>query len=652
MSTAPQFHYTNQLPHPADGIHSTQELGAIYTPEKTIFRVWAPTATRLTLHLYEAPHGGIPNQMAMHRLPDGCWEASLPGDWVGLYYTYRAEGLDPRFDPDRELLDPYARCITGHGGRSIVVHDTTPVADRPDLPLSQAILYELHLRDFTIDPDSGIQRRGKYLGLTEEATHLVGRRDIATGLAHLLDLGVTVVQLMPIQAFHSHKSEDGYGWGYDVVHHYSPDGWYATERFDARRVSEVKRMVDTLHRHGLRVTMDVVFNHTFESTDEQRIYSFEGLVPGYYYRIRHDGTYWNGSGVGNEFRTEAPMARRYILDTLRHWVTEYKIDGFRFDLLGLIDHETLREIVRSLRDIDPGILIYGEPWAGGTSAIEVVHKGRQRGHGWAVFNDHYRDALKGNVFDARETGFLQSGRHVEWVKAGLRGAVDDFADTPLESINYVECHDNHTLWDRLLISTIDDPRILPEDRQAMVRLAAFLLFTAQGIPFLQTGQASLRTKNGDHNSYDKPDPVNMVRWERKAAHLDLQTYHRELIALRRNHPLLRMESAVEVRRGLLFLDDHFGLPVPPGCLAYQIEDLSGQDSWTRALALVNANPHRQRLPWREGKWKVHVFGQVASRSPLPLAEPLTGLDLATSTLEVEGRSAILLAEWRSPFPLS
>lgn len=646
MSTARQFHSSNQLSHPADGIVTTRELGAIYAPAQTLFRVWAPTASRVTLHLYESPFGGTANLVSMRKFPDGCWEATLPGDWKGIYYTYTAAGDDPRFDPERELLDPYARCVTGHAGRAIVVHDTTPVADRPSLPLSDAILYELHLRDFTIDPDAGVQRRGKYLGLAEEATHLTHRRDIATGLAHLLDLGVTVVQLMPIHEFHSLESDDAYGWGYDVVHHQSPDGWYATERYDARRVSEVKRMIDALHRHGLRVTLDVVFNHTYESVLEQRIYSFDGLVPGYYYRLRHDGTYWNGSGVGNEFRTEAPMVRRYLLDTLRYWVTEYKVDGFRFDLLGLIDHETLREIVRTLRAIDPGILIYGEPWAGGTSAIEVVHKGRQRGHGWAVFNDHYRDALKGNVFDARATGFLQSGRHAERVKAGIRGAIDDFAETPLESINYVECHDNHTLWDRLLISTIDDVAVSPDDRRAMAKLAAFLLLTSQGIPFLQTGQACLRTKHGDHNSYDKPDSVNMIRWALKAAHQDVHAYYRELIALRRAHPLFRMETAEEVRRGVLFLDDHFGMSVPPGCLAYQIEDHTGHDSWRRALLLVNANPRAVALPLREGNWEAYVVGPRASRTPLPGHDRL----LTGPTLQVEGRCAVLLGESRPPSP--
>jgi pullulanase len=644
MSTAPHFHATNQLPHPADGIVSKRELGAIYDPARTVFRVWAPTADRLTLNLYESPSGGRPNLVAMRRLDDGCWETVLWGDWQGIYYTYTAAGSDPRFDPERELLDPYARCVTGHRGRAIVVNERTPVADRPTFPVTEAIIYEMHLRDFTIDPDSGIQRRGKYLGLTEAGTHLTGRSDITTGLDHLLELGVNVVQLMPIMEFHSNEAEDEYGWGYDVVHHHSPDGWFATVRHDARRVTEVKQLVDTLHRHGLRVTLDVVFNHTFESTREDRVYSFEGLVPGYYYRMRPDGTYWNGSGVGNEFRTEAPMVRRYLLDTLRHWVNEYKIDGFRFDLLGLIDYETLQMIVRELRAIDPEILIYGEPWAGGSSAIEIVHKGRQRGHGWAVFNDHFRDAMKGNVFDARETGFIQAGRYGDQVRAGIAGAVDDFADTPSESINYVECHDNHTLWDRLAISTIDDSRVTPDDRRAMCRLAAVLLMTSQGIPFIQTGQAFLRTKFGDHNSYDKPDAVNMIRWRQKAENYDIFLYYRELIALRKAHPLFRLATAAEVRQALTFLDDQSGYTLPHGCVGWITEDVTGRDTWQRALVLVNPHPRPVQIPLPPGDWQLFVDGHRAGALP----RATTGRQWHGPTITIARRSALVLAELKHP----
>lgn len=576
----------------------------------------------------------------MTKLEDGCWELAAEGNQLGAYYTYSAKGNDPQFDGSRELLDPYARAVTNHDGRSMVVHDETPVADRPTFPISEAVIYEMHLRDFTIDPDSGVQRRGKYLGLTEEGTHLSGRLDVTTGLDHLVELGVNVVQLLPIGEFHNNKSEDQYGWGYDVVHHFSPEGWYASERFDARRIGEVKRMIDALHRRGIRVTLDVVFNHTFEAVDLGRVYSFDGLVPGYYYRLKQDGSYWNGSGVGNEFRTEAPMVRRYIIDCLRHWVTEYKVDGFRFDLLGLIDRETLRQIAAELRAIDPNLLIYGEPWAGGSTPIEITWKGTQRGQGWSVFNDHYRDALKGNVFNARETGFSQSGNHVHGVKLGVCGAIDDFSDSPIETINYVECHDNHTLWDRLKISTADDARITNADCRAMDKLVAAVLFTSQGIPFIQAGQEFLRTKDGDHNSYNKPDSVNMIRWREKLEHRDVYEYYQGLIALRRAHPLFRLETAAQVRSAMKFLDDHLGLPVPTGCLAYLIEDVTGQDDWSRALVLLNASARLVEMQIPKGNWKVFADNREAGVTPLRFGAQLVTDKRAT----ISPRSALILGE--------
>lgn len=633
---------TPPLPHPADEVYSSQPLGALYSSTQTTFRVWAPTADKVTLNLYQSPTGGDAKYVSMNKLEDGCWETVIKGDQLGVYYTYSAAGKDARFDASRELLDPYAQAVTNHDGRSIVVHDETPVADRPNFPISEAVIYEMHIRDFTIDPDSGIQRRGKYLGVVESDTHLTGRQDITTGLEHLVQLGVNVVQLLPLGEFHNQKSEDQYGWGYDVVHHFSPEGWYATERFDARRVSEVKRMVDALHRRGIRVTLDVVFNHTFEAVDLGRVYSFEGLVPGYYYRLKQDGSYWNGSGVGNEFRTEAPMVRRYILDCLKHWVTEYKIDGFRFDLMGLIDRETLRQIAKELRAIDPNLMIYGEPWAGGSTPIEITWKGTQRGQGWSVFNDHYRDALKGNVFNARETGFAQSGHHIHGVKLGIRGAIDDFSDSPLEAINYVECHDNHTLWDRLKISTADDARITDADRRAMSKLAAAAVFTSQGVPFIQAGQEFLRTKGGDHNSYNKPDAVNMIRWRDKLEHRDIYDYYQGLIALRRAHPLFRLETAEQVRRAVWFLDDQLGLPVPQGCVAFVIEDVTELDDWSRALVVLNASVRLVELHIPKGSWQ--VFGDSKEIEVLPLR--LSATLVSESQASVAPRSALILGEAR------
>ena len=333
------------------------------------------------------------------------------------------------------------------------------------------------------------------------------------------------------------------------------------------------------------------------------------------------------------------MARRYILDCLKHWVTEYKVDGFRFDLLGLIDRETIGLIVEELRALDPQLLIYGEPWAGGATPIEIIHKGAQRGQGWAVFNDHFRDALKGNVFNARTGGFVQTGGNLPAVKRGLIGALDDFTDSPLETINYVECHDNHTLWDRLYISTADNAEVTDTDRRAMDKLAAVLLLTAQGIPFLHAGQEFLRSKGGHHNSYDKPDALNMIRWQKKAENYDVFDYYRGLIALRRAHPLFRQENAKELRNSLKYFDENLHLPVPAGCLAFQLEDIAGQDEWSRALVLVNPQPQLHAFIIPVGNWQVYADAQRSAINPL-------GQSITTAEISVAPRSALLLGERR------
>jgi pullulanase len=356
--------------------------------------------------------------------------------------------------------------------------------------------------------------------------------------------------------------------------------------------------------------------------------------------LKTDGTYWNGSGTGNEFRSEAPMARRYILDCLKHWVTEYKVDGFRFDLLGLTDRETVELIVSELRALEPGLLLYGEPWAGGDSPIELTVKGMQRGQGWAVFNNHLRDAVKGQVFEARARGFIQDGSHVDGIKRGMRAALEDFTDAPTETINYIECHDNHTLWDRLLISTIDDASINAEDRRAMAKLGAIILLTAQGVPFIHAGQEFLRTKGGDHNSYNKPDAVNMIRWAQKAENHDVYEYYRGLIALRRAHPMLRMATAAAVREGVKFLDDDSGLRVPEGCLAVQFTDTIGTDEWTRALLLVNPRRALTQFVVPAGEWWLAVDDARCYAQPQPYRIN------AANTVTLDGYGARLLVELR------
>jgi pullulanase len=627
----------SQASHPADKYYSEQPLGAIYSPESTTFRVFAPTADALKLNLYPCPVGGEKRALDLKRNADGTWEGKVEGDLKNSYYTYSAAGPDPGFHPERELPDPYGECVTACDGRTVIVSDHTPIAPRPNFPAQDAIIYEMHLRDFTADPDSGVQQRGKYLGLTETGTRLTAHPEIKTGLDHLTELGVNTVQIMPFNEFASDELHDKYGWGYDAALYNTPDGWYATERLDGSRVKETKQMVDSLHKRGIRVVMDMVLNHTDDGL-RKRAGAFEGLVPGYYYRRRPDGSNFDGSGCGNEIRSEAPMVRRFIKDSVKHWVKNYQIDGFRFDLMGLMDKQTMTELTKELHSVDPNLLIYGEPWAAGETPIEVTGKGSQKGLGFGVFNDNFRDSLKGSVFRPEEQGYIQNGGKVDAIRKGIAGSIDDFAAAPVETINYVECHDNHTLWDRLVNSTKSDSSVSDADRKAMDKLAAAVLLTSQGIPFFQSGQEMLRTKHGDDNSYDKPDSVNMIRWNQKLQNKDVVDYYGGLVSLRKAHPMFHLATADEVRKSLKFLSN-----LPNGAIGYSLTDPTGKDSWGRSTVLFNPSASAIQVQIPAGQWQLFVDGSKAGNSPIAgSAATLSG-----TTVKVPPRTAVVLGEKRS-----
>ncbi|KPL19128.1 MAG: hypothetical protein AMJ92_04465 [candidate division Zixibacteria bacterium SM23_81] len=615
---------------------SDMPMGAIVSTQGTLFRVFAPTASQVQVLLYEQAVGGEARVVDMSPAANGLWEVTVQEDLRGIYYTLKAQGGDPRFDLQRELIDPYSQCNTAHNGRGLILHDETPVADGPQFGIDEAIVYELHIRDFTIDEHSGIQHKGKYLGLTEEGTTMPGNSEIKTGLDHLLELGVNAVQIMPIQDFENDESRDAYNWGYMPVHFNSPDGWYATQRFGPARVEEFKRLVDALHRNGIKVVMDVVYNHTAE-TSPAKIFSFNGLVPGYYYRLKEDGSYWNGSGTGNECRSEAPMVRKFILDSVEYWVKHYKVDGFRFDLMGLIDLETMVQLTQKLRAIDPNLLIHGEPWAAGQTPITPTVKGTQRGRGFSVFGDHFRDAIKGGVFDLNP-GYVQAGINIDRVKKGIQGSINDFTDSPLETLNYVACHDNRTFWDRLKITTERQADISDADRIRMDKMGAVLVLTSQGIPFIHSGQEMLRTKGGDYNSYNKPDAVNKIRWQWKVDHRDVFDYYRGLIALRKAHPIFRMKIRQEVLDNLKFFDDHLGIPVPPRCIAYRLTKGSSGDAWSQVILLFNPNEGRMTFSLPKGKWVVTVDEDEAGENPVKTGSRV----FSKGKARVPGRSAMVM----------
>jgi pullulanase len=418
------------------------------------------------------------------------------------------------------------------------------------------------------------------------------------------------------------------------VHFNTPEGSYASTPIGPARVVEAKRMIDALHAAGLKVVLDVVYNHTAERPESP--WSFDGFAPGYYYRLRADGTRWNGSGTGNEFRTEAPMARRFLFESLAHWLREYRVDGFRFDLLGLLDLETVRHLGERLRGLKPDLLLYGEPWTGGASPVSGIVKGGQRGLGFALFNDHFRDAVKGNLGPGRG-GWLLDGGSIGDLRRGLEGSVNDFTDTPLESVNYVECHDNHTLWDRLRLLAAGRADL---DSSALVRLhrlAGALVLLARGLPFLHAGQEFLRTKGGVENSYDGGDAVNAIDWRRKAEFADVVRWYRGLVRLRLAHPLLRRSPGPHDPADWSWLEAVTGEATPPGVVAALLGRGPTDDAWSEALLAFHAGADGVRLALPPGDWRVVVDGDVVRDAPLD------GLSIASGAFAIPPRSAIVLA---------
>lgn len=574
-------------------------LGAQTSSEWTEFTVFAPHADSAWVVLYDRPTGVAGRtELSLQAAGRGLWRTRVPGDLEGRFYTYRFEG--PLHDATREWTDPCAINTVDSGRRARI---TDPVrCNPPDWerlrsgpPLESpvdAVICELHVRDFTIDPSSGARHRGTYLGFGEPGTRVPDDRAIATGLDHLADLGVTHVQLLPVHDHANEETSGTYDWGYMTQCFLSPEGMYASSPFDESRVREFKALVAALHDHGLGVVMDVVYNHADPSS------SFESVAPGYYYRMLPDGSLANGSGCGNEFRTEAPMARKFLIDSLAYWVREYGVDGFRFDLMALLDRETMVLAEQRLRSLKPGILLYGEPWMAGPSPLaSPTHKEAVRGTGIGAFNDDFRNAIKGPP-DHGEMGFIQHGHHRDVLERGIAGMAGSWPDHPAQVINYMTCHDNLVLYDKLLLSR---PGATEDEILAMMRIGYLILLTSQGVPFVHGGEEFARTKGGDANSYRSPDSVNRIDWTLKRRNFVLHRYVRALIALRRAHPLFRLRSHQESEERIDFLHTPRHEAV-----AYTIEG-SGVpgETWSRACVLLNSHPTEPvefALP--PGIWKI------------------------------------------------
>ena len=608
-------------------VYTGNDLGAVYSPKMTRFKVWAPEAESVKLNLYKQGEGdNLIDQHIMKKSANGTYVFEKQGDCNGIYYTYTVVN----HGEEQEAVDPYTKAAGVNGQRGMVINlaKTNPQGFEMDgyrnpEHITDAIIYEGSVRDFTMDESSGVFHNGKFLGLTEaNTTNHFGE---ATALDYISGLGVTHVQILPAFDFETvdEKNQKAqYNWGYDPDNYNVPEGSYAVSPYDgAVRIQETKQMVLALHSRGIGVIMDVVFNHTYRRDDS----NLQKIVPGYYYRSDETG-YTNGSGCGNEVASDRPMVQKLIVDSLIYWAKEYHIDGFRFDLMGVLDIDTMNVIAERLKEIRPDIYLYGEGWNGGPSSLaeekRAFKASAKKMPGIGMFNDDIRDTIKGSVFYDDHLGFVNGGTHLEnALRYGITGAVahpqvdydaygsKPWAKEPGQSINYVSCHDNYTLWDKLSVSC---PEASEEKKKAMNRLCAAIVFTSQGVPFIQAGEEFLRSKplpekkGFAENSYNMPDAVNSIKWDNIHEYPDMIAYYKGLMALRKAHPVFRMQSEAEMTQNLCFLSD-----TPENVVAYLLKGKGADDTPENILVIFNGNDEEILYNLPEGKWKILVDDKTA-----------------------------------------
>jgi len=576
-----------------------------YSPRQTTFKLNAPK--KPTLRIYEAGRGGNAiKKIKMKQTAENVWEATVSGDLKGKFYT---------FDIGRgETPGVFAKAvgINGHRGAIIDMQTTNPNGWNSDHRLAlkspaDLIIYEMHHRDFSIDPSSGLVNKGKFLALTEQKA-----------IRHLKELGINAVHILPSFDFASideaNTTTPQYNWGYDPQNYNVPEGSYS---FDAeqptRRILEFKQMVQALHKAGIRVILDVVYNHTFDIEGG----NFDRTFPMAYYRYTADGKPSNGSGCGNETASEKPLMRQFMLESMKYWADEYHIDGFRVDLMGIHDIETMNLIRKELSSIDPNIFIYGEGWTAGTCAYPT-EKLALKAHikqmpGIAAFSDEIRDALRGPFSDDKQASFLGGiAGFEESIKAGIAGMIahpqvdytkvnytkEPWANEPTQMIAYVSCHDDMCLVDRLKAS-IPEAAYDMEEVIRLDQLAQTVVFTSQGIPFMLSGEEMLRDKKGVHNSFNSPDEINHLDWNNLKKYPQVFAYYKGLIQMRKSHPAFRLGSAELVRKHLEFL------PTQQDCLvAFRLKNHAGGDKWNNIYVVLNGNTDLQSVNIPKGKYTI------------------------------------------------
>ena len=626
--------------------YTGQDLGASWSQEKTTFRLWAPTAKSVSVNLYHGGTAGTDDRITslpMRYDTQGTWLVEKSGNLNGVYYTYQVEVGGQSV----EVCDPYARTTGVNGHRSMVIdlaaenpagwdQDQDPNAG---LSMTDAVLYELHVRDLSMDRSSRIRNKGKFLGVLESGTTKGGH---PTGLNHIKSLGITHLHLLPVFDFGSVDESDisgkQFNWGYDPVNFNVPEGSYSSDPYHgAVRVREMKQMVKGLHDNGISVVMDVVYNHVYR-TDE---FCFNRIVPGYFSRISGNGKISDGSCCGNDTASERSMVKKYIVDSVNYWADEYHIDGFRFDLVGLIDTETIQEIMATVHEKHPNVIFYGEGWSMATGVTKPGYKMtvQHNSHlvpGFAFFSDTLRDLMRGSVFDNTLPGYVTGAHYNPSTLNECFMGVPVWAANPEQSINYVSCHDNNTLLDRITLAVPEAPMA---QRVKMNCLAAAFSILSQGVPFFQAGEELLRTKPAkvgkfDHNSYKSPDNVNSIKWNTLDDPLYQTTleYYKGLLAFRKAHPLLRMHKKDEVWEHIRPIRTN-----NPHVASYLLEDDN-----ERLFVVFNADSQAVSQPLPEGSWQVHIRDDRAGTNAL---ESLAGV------VKVAPLSTTVLSQKMPPKPV-
>ena len=605
-------------------VYQGTDLGLTYSKTASSFRIWSPTATAAELILYKEGLGGVSlKTIELTSGINGTWVTKLPGNLKGIFYTFRVK-INNAWS--NELPDPYAKAVGVNGKRAMVVDlkETNPAGWTADKSpafssgnkATDAVIYELHIRDASIDENSGIKNKGKFLGLTEKGTK--NKEGLSTGLDHLKALGVTHIHLLPFFDYssvdESKPEKKQYNWGYDPLNYNAPEGSYSSDPYNgATRINELKQLVAAFHKNGLRVVMDVVYNHVADAGSS----NFNQMVPGYYFRHKKDGSFSDATACGNETASEMPMMRKFILESVLYWVKEYHIDGFRFDLMGVHDIETMNIISDELHKIKPDILLYGEGWTAGASPLpdstRALKKNAAKLHNIAVFSDDIRDGIKGSVFDIKDRGFASGKKGMEEsVKFGIVAASNHpqvnlskvnyskeaYSKAPWNVITYCECHDNNTLWDKLSLSYPDASK---EDITKMQQLSLTIVLTSQGIPFLHAGTEFLRNKNGVENSYNSGDSINEIDWSLKSKNIATFNLVQQLIKMRKAHPAFRMTTNELMSKNIRFDEQ-----TAAGIIAYTINGAAIKDTWKKIFVVFNGSAEGKEINLPKGKWNIAV----------------------------------------------